>query len=670
MKNKIPTVIQPQYIIAIAATIAIIMIVTAYIELNKSKDDLFLLLNKEAYSVAESIGRSSVIVVLSTDEIENILNERLLNNASFIARLDDLGQLSRNALRQLCIENNISSVHIYNKQGEIILSAHNKESKQTGPVGNSSAYELFYPILTGETEMLIIGITESETENGQSYTVAVKRRHPEGGAIELNLNVDNIVELRRSIGIGRLMKEIGDNRGIEYAVLQDTLGIIAASGSIKEMNTIDSDSLLKFALSNDTTVSRVFLTENKEVFEVIRPVIINKETIGIIRIGLAMDEIHAVEARMRQRVVIISLVVFVIGALALIAIVANQNVRISQKKIRSMETFTGNILENMQDAIVTLSADDRITVFNKQAEKLFGINASKVLNKSPHDFTSESIACLQAIFSSDVNMEEIPILCEDKTEHIVSISLTRSDNNTTAVIQDLTETKRLQQEVERQEKLSAMGELAAGVAHEIRNPLNAISMIAQRYEKEFKPVRGIKEYKTITTVLLEETRRVNHIIQQFLRFARPPKLRLSDISAAQLVNHVATLFKGQALSKVVHFNSKCEQDILIRVDKEQITQALLNLLQNALDATSKGGTIILNTIRKEKYVVFQVKDDGDGIPPDRINRIFDLYFTTKNKGTGMGLAITHRIIKQHNGNIEVQSRPGEGTTFIIQIPIR
>jgi signal transduction histidine kinase len=265
-------------------------------------------------------------------------------------------------------------------------------------------------------------------------------------------------------------------------------------------------------------------------------------------------------------------------------------------------------------------------------------------------------------------MEELPILCEDKIEHIVSVSLTRSGSNTTAVIHDLTETKRLQQEIERQEKLSAMGELAAGVAHEIRNPLNAIGMIAQRYEKEFKPVRGIKEYKKITTVLLEETRRVNHIIHQFLSFARPPKLRLSEISAERLVTHVATLFKGQPASKGVNFKSKCDNDAIIRADKEQLTQALLNLLQNALDATSKGGTILLNTEVKEKYVVFQVKDDGEGIPQDRINRIFDLYFTTKHKGTGMGLAITHQIITQHSGIIGVQSKMGGGTTFTIQIP--
>jgi PAS domain S-box-containing protein len=666
---KIPTLIQPRYIIAIAVTVALIMVTTAYIELNQSRDELFHLMEKEGFSLAESIEQSSVNVILSTDQIEKHINERLFNNAYFIARLDSEGQISKRELKRLCFDNNIFRIDFFNRHGKCILSSNYIQPSYSNSLENNSIYKTLQPILSGEVDKLIIGTTESQSEQEQRYAVAIKRTNTTGGAIMLSLNIDSLTELRRSIGIGKLMKDLGNNKGVEYVLLQDELGIIAASGFVEEMSSIESDGFLKLAFSNDTTVTRTINDKNKMIYEVVRPLLVNKETIGIIRVGLAMDEIQAMEARMERRVMIISLVLIVLGALALIAIVANQNIRISQKKIQTMETFTGNILERMQDAIVTLDTESKITIFNKQAEILFGIEASQVLNRSIYDTDLDKHACLQTIFSSNMHNSEITILCPDRPERTISIAITNLDSNETAVIRDLTETKRLQQEIEHKNKLSIMGELSASVAHEIRNPLNAISMIAQRYEKEFKPKRGVKEYKTITSILLTEIRRVNHIIQQFLRFARPPKLKLSEISVEQFANHISKLFENQTKLKGIRFTSRIDYTGPVCFDKEQMTQALLNILQNALDATPKGGSISLHIKQNKKSVLFEITDNGSGIPTDRIKKIFDLYYTTKHNGTGMGLAITQQIINQHNGVIEVQSQPGIGTTFLIQIPL-
>jgi signal transduction histidine kinase len=222
--------------------------------------------------------------------------------------------------------------------------------------------------------------------------------------------------------------------------------------------------------------------------------------------------------------------------------------------------------------------------------------------------------------------------------------------------------------VKRKEKLSAMGELASGVAHEIRNPLNAISMIAQRYEKEFVPRSGLREYRSLTGVLQKEIKRMNSIVQEFLRFARPAKPQLSDVDARQFVDHVAMLFKGQAAAKDVQFSAVCECDGKLFVDAEQMTQALINLLQNALDVASKGDSIVLDASKSERSVTFRVSDTGTGIAPDHLNRVFDLYFTTKPDGTGMGLAITQQIVTQHGGEIHVESEVGKGSTFSISLP--
>jgi signal transduction histidine kinase len=151
-------------------------------------------------------------------------------------------------------------------------------------------------------------------------------------------------------------------------------------------------------------------------------------------------------------------------------------------------------------------------------------------------------------------------------------------------------------------------------------------------------------------------------------FARPPKLKVSQVPARQFVEHVSTLFEGQAQSKGVTFSSQCDADAFIHIDSEQMTQALLNLLQNALEASKKGNSISLGVRSDGENVVFEVADDGVGIPHNALDRIFNLYFTTKSTGTGMGLAICQQIVSQHRGSIEAQSEPGKGTKFTIRIP--
>jgi len=305
---------------------------------------------------------------------------------------------------------------------------------------------------------------------------------------------------------------------------------------------------------------------------------------------------------------------------------------------------------------------------------LFGLVSTYVVGKTLKELPVENGKCLSSVLSAEA--QELTIECPENRTRIVSTSVSRtirSDGtleSRTAVIKDLTESRRLELEVKRKEKLSAMGELASGVAHEIRNPLNAISMIAQRYEKEFVPRSGLKEYHSLTDVLQKEVKRVNSIVQQFLRFARPPKPHLVEVDARQFVDHLAMLFKGQAEAKEVQFDAVCEQDGLLFIDAGQLTQALINLLQNSLDATSKGDSITLRVSQDGKSVTFLVTDTGAGIAAEQLNRIIDLYFTTKTDGTGMGLGITQQIVTQHGGEIHVDSELGKGSTFSILLPVR
>ncbi len=665
--------IQPRYIITITVAVALLMILSAFIELRQSREELYHVMEEEALSLIETILQSSKNTILSTEQIEHQLADRLYNNGYFVARLDSLGLLTNQQLAQFAAANRVFRINIFNRRGEKLFSSYMPHTEHTNLPAKHSPIDFIRPILTGETDRLTIGLKEARYTTEQRFAVAMRRTHRSGGAIVLNLDAADLLDFRKTVGIGKLLRDLGDNSGLEYAALQDTEGIIAASRAVKELSSFADDTSLTALLHRDTTFMRTAVFEGREIFEVLRPLILAGDVVGVLRIGLSMDEIHATEERMQRRLGIMSVVLIGLGALVMTAIVANQNYRITKRKLTTVETFTGSVLEHMHDAVVTLDAEGRISLFNPRALALFGVNEREVTGKTLDDLRATSGASLLLLLSATDKNAEHTIHTGDGGEKFVSVSVSRTYDekgrieSTTLVARDLTEARQLQQEVQRKEKLSAMGELASGVAHEIRNPLNAIAMIAQRFDKEFTPQGDETEYRSLTTVLKSEARRVNNIIQQFLRFARPPKLNVKRISAPQFIDHVATIFRSQASAKSVQFShTTCDREI--HLDPELMTQALLNLLQNSLDATPSHGAIELTCSANGNDIQFVVKDTGSGIPQQNRDKIFNLYYSTKPDGTGLGLAITHQIVAQHAGRIDVESVEGKGSRFIVCLP--
>lgn len=670
-----PIHIQPRYIIAITVVVAGVMVTSAIIELKQSRLELYHVMEEEAMSLVEAVELSSTNNLLSMEHIEDLLAERLLNNAYFIARLDSMGMLGEADLRKIAAVNHIFRINVFDRNGRKVLSSHPRMEEHSGLPQKHTISEVLKPILRGEVTQLVIGLKEARFEEGKRYAVAVRRTRPSGGAIVLNLNADDLLEFRKTIGIGKLITDLGDNSGLEYVVLQDRQGILAASKTVREMTAMDADTFLINAYSGNSLRTRVVSFENRDILEVVKAFAVEGETIGLFRIGFSMDEIRATEARMQRRILIMSIVLLILGALVLLAIIAMQNFRLMEQRYGVMQTFTGNILEHMHDAVVTVDAQNRITLFNRQAETLFGLSSIDVVGRRPDEVGQAGGGCLVHVFSVRKSYDELNIQCAGGVEREVGVTLseTRRPDGTpesrTALIRDLTEERRLEREVQRKDKLTAMGELASGVAHEVRNPINAINMIAHRFQKEFAPKKGAKEYQALAGVLRSEAQRVNGIIQQFLRFARPPKLNLQQISVPEFISHVAKLFESQAKAKGVRFSSTNNCGMMLTLDRDQMTQALLNVLQNALDATPAGGSIGLSCFVKDDDVVFTVEDSGQGIPKDKLDKIFNLYYSTKPDGTGMGLAITQQVIDQHQGTVQVESEEGKGSRFMLKLPL-
>ena len=225
----------------------------------------------------------------------------------------------------------------------------------------------------------------------------------------------------------------------------------------------------------------------------------------------------------------------------------------------------------------------------------------------------------------------------------------------------------------RQEKLASLGTLAAGVAHEIRNPLTAINVRLHSLKKHLLPNSSEEED---ALVIGHEIQRLERIVQEFLQFARPAAPKRLTVSADSLLAKIQSLFGPPLEKTTIELKLESVPDIWVRVDPHQIEQVLINLVQNAVESMKHGGTVTLRARngtarlngRTGPVLMLQVSDTGTGISPEVRKRIFDPFYTTKDEGTGLGLAIAARIIENHGGSIECHSEVNRGTTFVILLP--
>jgi signal transduction histidine kinase/putative methionine-R-sulfoxide reductase with GAF domain len=228
--------------------------------------------------------------------------------------------------------------------------------------------------------------------------------------------------------------------------------------------------------------------------------------------------------------------------------------------------------------------------------------------------------------------------------------------------------KKTEAQLIRSEKLAALGQLAAGIAHEIRNPLTSINILIHSMTKNLPSEDSHKED---LRVIEEEIHRMNEILDQFLQFAKPatPLLEKADVSS--IFEETLQLLRPQIDKQNIAVEKEFQALPIILMDREQIKQAILNLLMNAIQAMPEGGRLVLSGRNSEdgQWVRISVQDSGVGIPAENIDKLFDPFFSTKEGGIGLGLSITHRIIDQHRGKIEVESTPEKGTLFTIWLPI-
>ncbi|MBW1896676.1 MAG: PAS domain S-box protein [Deltaproteobacteria bacterium] len=393
-------------------------------------------------------------------------------------------------------------------------------------------------------------------------------------------------------------------------------------------------------------------------------------------VGLDMGALESARVEARRRTILMSGGVVLIALAGTLSLFLAQGYRLTRRSLAKVRAFSDQVVENLPVGLVATDELGRVAAFNETAETILAVPGHRVLDGAaaqalPPELwaLSERIDRKGAIIEEDLECQTVR---QSSLPLRVSAAGLRGENSAflgyVFIFRDLTEVRRLEQEVERSRRLAAIGNLAAGVAHEIRNPLSSIKGFATYFRERFKDEP--QDQNTADT-MIQEVERLDRVIGQLLEFARPSGLKIRPVRVDELIEHSLKLVESDARTRGVEVTSTVPADLSpIAMDADRMNQVLLNLYLNAIQAMNKGGTLDVEVTRDEqsKQTRITVADTGPGIDPSDRERIFDPYFTTKPAGTGLGLTIVHKIMEAHGGDVDVYSASNTGTMVTLILP--
>lgn len=373
--------------------------------------------------------------------------------------------------------------------------------------------------------------------------------------------------------------------------------------------------------------------------------------------------------------------------------VQNYFLRLAQEK-----GFLETVFNSIQEGIIVTDSKGRITYLNDAACGLFGLEAGDVIGKRLDErirgFDLESLTKSGGPVSHDIeifypqnrfiNFYIVPLMIEAREGAVVAMPLRGVGQETgnrpmaaaaqvghAMILRDITESRRSTQQTIESERLNALTLLAAGVAHEIGNPLNSLHIHLQLMEREVQKLDdGAKaELQQSIEVARSEVNRLDSIVTQFLRAIRPsrPELRPENINA--IVEDAVRFFAPEIQDRDIIVEQELRSDLpLLELDRDQMKQAFYNVIKNSLEAMKRRGTLRIRTDRDDTHVLVAFVDTGGGVSAENLSRVFEPYFTTKPLGTGLGLLIVRRIVREHGGELSIESSQDKGLTLTIRLP--
>lgn len=368
------------------------------------------------------------------------------------------------------------------------------------------------------------------------------------------------------------------------------------------------------------------------------------------------------------------LVAFLSSHLAQQTLKSEAELEAKQQDLKQLEAFNASIVHSMDSGLLTLGSSNTITSFNRAAEQITGFEREEVLGKSLAAIFPDVVEHLTAPGEfSQKRLQRYDVEFKKKNGAVGYLgfsvsSLMEPDGRAIGkllIFQDLTALKIMEAHIKRVDKLAAVGEMAAGIAHEIKNPLASMTGSIQLLKDQISETSVTQK---LMRIALREADRLNGLTNDFLLFARPDSGKAEAVELGTAIDETLELFEQDAVRhNGVRVVRHVAPDIWTKMDPKHIRQVLWNLLLNAAEAIDGKGTIEVSAQIISDSVQLAIKDDGCGIPEETQKTVFDPFFTTKAHGTGLGLSIVHRLVESYGGRVDVQSEEGQGTTFILHL---
>ena len=547
--------------------------------------------------------------------------------------------------------------------------------------------------------LVFISVSTFRNLNRESST-AMQTVHRQAltliNALEAGARAGMMMQMAGKDAIGNLVHEIGRSGDVNYLYLVNAAGQVVHH-SIPSLEGTRALWRPAFDGSDDVRARVRRLPDGTHVYEVAKPF----APMGIhldptrpsaldhvavtpghdyyratVYLGMTMTAYEIARQSDLQHAMIMGGIVLALGGGVIYFFIVIRSYYLLSRTLQETRDYTRQVLASMAHGVLSIDIDGKVVSWNQQALSLLGTPAAAINHfdlRTVFNFQETGIA--QTIHHGVPVMNREIRYQRDKGEWLpLLLTVTPiqdesgSRSGAVVVIRDMSEIKRLEEQVQRTEKLAAVGRMAAGVAHEIRNPLSSIRGFAYLLGRGHAKETPEWEY---ADVMVREIDRINHVVTDLLNFSRPMTLEPESTMLPDLINHVVSLVSADANAHGIDIHVACQPDLPpMSLDSNQVTQALLNLMLNAVNAMETGGVLMVRAFisHDREALEIQVEDNGPGIDQDDQEKIFEPFYTTRERGTGLGLAMVRKIAENHDGVVEVESPPpgkSSGTRFTL-----
>jgi len=665
-KGRIGT---PSLLLTLSIISIVIVALSIYYEYRARQRDYLTLMDKQATLFIKTLSNSVQNTIKAAEKIESEINDRIIASLKIIEKLDQHHGLSQNELEELLSISSLEALYLYNNYGKLTLQATNKPL-----MAPSIPFAVIHARLKKTARDTILTIYDDQNPENEFLAAFVTRKNR--GLIAAIIGKDMIRSLRRTLGIGYYLKRFQSEKNIEYIVIQNSETIVAGSFNGYKISSFSKDPFLNQISPSDSIQSRIIHYDERLIFETISLFRYYEQPFGVLRLGLSMNEYERLQKDVHKRLFLLGAMLVVFGLIFINFLISYRHRKLLQRDLLRLQDYTNTILENLVSGVISVDQLGRIQTVNKKALQIFNVNLGEMLHKSFTSLPSPFRDVIEkTLFSGEAGYFHSEAW-QPMTDHKMFVTLRTNiikdqEPNKTLVllIDDVTDQTRLEEQLQRNQRLTAMRKLASSVAHEIKNPLNAINLIIDLIKKKSESVAGKALSQPYLNTVQNEIKRISTIIDQYLRFARPPEITLTDISFPELFDEIAVLYESQMKEKNIIFRRDIAHHRRLKGDIDQLKQVFINLIKNAEEAIEGSGEIRVIGREKNNYYEIRVSDTGKGIDPSEIQSIFDFYFTTKPNSSGIGLSVVQQIMAAHSAKMDVESEQGVGTTFILQFPI-